>query len=129
MTATVTVVLGLPVAYWLQFSAGRMAVPVVSLVVASMFAGYLAQSYAWRTVLGSNGVVNASLERAGLIDEPVGFLIFSRTAVIIAEMHLLLPFAIIILYAAIRSIRSDLLEAAEDLGANPAVRWRRVASR
>lgn len=126
ITATVTVGVGLPIAYWLQFSAGRMATPVVSLVVASMFAGYLVRIYAWRTVLGSNGVVNTSLERIGLIDEPLGFLIFSRTAVIIAELHLALPFAIIILYAAVRPVRSDLLEAAEDLGAGPAVRWRQV---
>lgn len=124
--ASVTVGIGLPIAYWLQFGAGRLATPVVSLVVASMFAGYLVRIYAWRTVLGSNGIVNASLERVGLIDEPLGFLIFSRTAVIIAELHLSLPFAIVILYAAIRPIRSDLLEAAEDLGASSAVRWRQV---
>lgn len=126
VTASVTVGLGLPIAYWLQFSAGRWATPVVSLVVASMFAGYLVRIYAWRTVLGSNGVVNTGLERVGLIDEPLGFLIFSRTAVIIAELHLLLPFAIVILYAAIRPISADLLEAAEDLGAGPTLRWRQV---
>lgn len=126
VTASVTVGLGLPIAYWLQFSAGRWATPVVSLVVASMFAGYLVRIYAWRTVLGSNGVVNTGLERVGLIDEPLGFLIFSRTAVIIAELHLLLPFAIVILYAAIRPVRPDLLEAAEDLGAGPTLRWRQV---
>ena len=126
ITASVTVGFGLPIAYWLQFCAGRWATPVVSLVVASMFAGYLVRIYAWRTVLGSNGVVNTGLERIGLIDEPLGFLIFSRTAVIIAELHLSLPFAIVILYAAIRPIRPDLLESAEDLGAGPSVRWRRV---
>ena len=126
VTASVTVGVGLPIAYWLHFCAGRMATPVVSLVVASMFAGYLVRIYAWRTVLGSNGVVNATLESIGLIDEPLGFLIFSRTAVIIAELHLSLPFAVVILYAAIRAIRPDLLEAAEDLGAGPWVRWRQV---
>ena len=98
----------------------------MSLVVASMFAGYLVRIYAWRTVLGSNGVVNAGLERVGLVDEPLGFLIFSRTAVVIAELHLSLPFAIVILYAAIGPIRPELLEAAEDLGAGPWVRWRQV---
>jgi len=126
LTATITVAVGLPVAYWLHFSAGRWATPVLSLIVASMFAGYLVRIYAWRTVLGSNGIVNASLDRLGLVDEPVGFLIFSRTAVVIAELHLTLPFAVIILYAAIRPIRHDLLEAAEDLGAGPSLRWRRV---
>lgn len=126
LTAGVTLIVGLPVAYWLHFCAGPMATPVLSLVVASMFAGYLVRIYAWRTVLGSNGVVNATLERAGIIDEPLGFLIFNRTSVVIAELHLTLPFAIIMLYAAIRPIRSDLLEAAEDLGAGPGLRWRRV---
>jgi len=125
-TATVTVAVGLPVAYWLHFSAGRSATPVLSLIVASMFAGYLVRIYAWRTVLGSRGIVNSSLESVGAIDEPLGFLIFSRTAVIIAELHLTLPFAVVILYAAIRPIRNELLEAAEDLGASPSIRWRRV---
>ena len=126
IVATVTVAVGLPVAYWLNFSAGRWATPVISLVVASMFAGYLVRIYAWRTVLGTNGVVNAGLSGSGLIDEPLGFLIFSRAAVTIAELHLMLPFAIVMLYAAIRPIRPDHLEAAEDLGSSPATRWRRL---
>jgi len=126
IVATLTAAIGLPVAYWLHFSAGRWATPVLSLIVASMFAGYLVRIYAWRTVLGTNGVVNSSLERLGLIDEPLGFLIFSRTSVTIAELHLMLPFAVVMLFAAIRPIRSDHLEAAEDMGAGPLARWRRV---
>lgn len=126
LTATIAVGIGLPIAYWLHFSAGRWAIPVVSLIIASMFAGYLVRIYAWRTVLGSRGVVNSSLESLGLIEEPLQYLIFSRTAVIIAELHLLLPFAVIILYAAVRPIRPDFLEAAEDLGAGPWTRWTRV---
>ncbi len=126
IVATVTVAVGMPVAYWLHFSAGRWATPVISLVVASMFAGYLVRIYAWRTVLGTNGVINSGLSGSGLIDEPLGFLIFSRAAVTIAELHLMLPFAIVMLYAAIRPIRLDHLEAAEDLGSSPSIRWRRL---
>lgn len=126
IVATTTVIVGLPVSYWLHFSAGRWATPVISLVVASMFAGYLVRIYAWRTVLGTNGVINSTLQGVGAADEPLSFLIFSRTAVTIAELHLMLPFAIIMLYAAIRPIRHDHLEAAEDLGSSPYVRWRRV---
>ena len=126
IVATITVLVGLPVAYWLHFSAGRWATPVISLVVASMFAGYLVRIYAWRTVLGTNGVINSSLQSIGVADEPLGFLIFSRTAVTIAELHLMLPFAIVMLFAAIRPIRHDHLEAAEDLGSTPLTRWRRV---
>jgi spermidine/putrescine transport system permease protein len=125
-TATVTVIVGIAIAYWLHFCAGRLATPVLSLVVASMFAGYLVRIYAWRTVLGTNGVVNATLADVGVIDEPLGFLIFSRFAVVVAELHLALPFAVVMLYAAIRPLRPELLEAAEVLGATAWVRWRRV---
>lgn len=126
MVSTLAVALGLAIAYWLHFSAGRLAMPVLSLVIASMFAGYLVRIYAWRTVLGSNGIINSGLEWAGLIDEPLEFLIFNRLAVVVAELHLTLPLAVIILYAAIRPIRTDLMWAAEDLGARPWQRWRSV---
>lgn len=126
LTSTIAVVLGLLVAYWLHFSAGRLALPVLALAVASMFAGYLVRIYAWRTVLGANGVINGSLAEVGLIDEPLGFLIFNRAAVVIAELHLTLPFAIVMAYAAIRPISLDLMWAGEDLGATPLTRWRSV---
>lgn len=126
ITATVTVTIGLAIAYWLHFCAGRLATPVLSLVVASMFAGYLVRIYAWRTVLGTNGVVNSTLVDVGIIEDPLGFLIFSRFAVVIAELHLALPFAVVMLYAAIRPLRPELLEAAEVLGATASIRWRKV---
>lgn len=124
ITASISVVIGLIVAYWLHFAAGQLATPVLALIIASMFAGYLVRIYAWRTVLGSNGVLNESLDRLGFIDEPLGFLLFNRFSVAVAEVHLTLPLAVVILYAAIRPIRTDLLWAAEDLGATPVVRWR-----
>lgn len=126
VVSSLAVVIGLAVAHWLHFSAGRLATPVLSLVVASMFASYLVRIYAWRSVLGSNGIVNTTLERVGLIDEPLGFLIFNRLAVVLAGLHITLPLAILILYAAIRPIRADDLWAAEDLGSNPVTRWRLV---
>jgi spermidine/putrescine transport system permease protein len=126
ITASVTVAVGMAIAYWLHFCAGRLATPVLSLIVASMFAGYLVRIYAWRTVLGTNGVVNSTLVDIGVVDEPLGFLIFSRFAVIIAELHLALPFAVVMLYAAIRPLRPEVLEAAEVLGATAGVRWRKV---
>lgn len=126
LISSLAVTIGLGVAYWLHFSAGRLATPVLSLVAASMFASYLVRIYAWRTVLGSNGIVNSTLERIGLIDEPLGFLIFNRLAVVLAGLHLTLPLAILILYAAIRPIRTDDMWAAEDLGATPLTRWRFV---
>ena len=71
LAAVVTVALALPIAYWLRYGAGRWRLSVLFLIIASMFASYLVRIYAWRTILGTNGVINTGLERLGLIDQPL----------------------------------------------------------
>lgn len=125
-TAAAAVAIGLPVAYWLRFRAGRLELPFLFLIVASMFAGYLVRIYAWRTILGQSGVLNSGLEKLGIIDQPLGFLVFNRFAVIVALLHIGLPYVILVLYASFRPLEQRHLDAAQDLGANAPVRWRRV---
>jgi len=125
-TAAVTVAVGLPIAYWLRRSAGRLRIPVLFLIIASMFASYLVRIYAWRTVLGANGLINNGLQRLGLIDEPLDFLLYSRFAVAVALVHIFLPYVVLVLYAAMGPLGAGLLEAAQDLGAGSRTLWRRV---
>jgi spermidine/putrescine transport system permease protein len=126
LTAATTVIVGLPIAYWLRFVARRSRLAVLFLITASMFASYLVRIYAWRTVLGSRGLVNSSLERAGLIDEPLGFLLYSRFAVVVALVHIFLPYVVLVLFAGMGPVSDGLLESARDLGANASLLWRRV---
>ena len=118
--------IGIPVAYWIRYHAGRFELLVLLLVIAALFASYLVRIYAWRTMLGTDGVINSGLESIGLIDHPLGFLVFSRFAIVVAIVHILLPFVILILYAAFRPIEPRYFEASEDLGAGSLQRWRRV---
>jgi spermidine/putrescine transport system permease protein len=126
LAAVFSVVLALPVAYWLRYASGRWRMVVLFLITASMFASYLVRIYAWRTMLGEHGVVNSALKSIGLIDHPLGFLIFNRFAVTIALVHIFLPYAVLVLFAGFQPIRPGLLEAAQDLGAGAWLRWRRV---
>lgn len=125
-TAVVTVAVALPIAYWLRRSARRLRIPVLFLIIASMFASYLVRIYAWRTVLGSNGLINDGLRRLGLIDEPLEFLIYSRFAVTVALVHIFLPYVVLVIYAAMAPLGAGLFEAAQDLGASSRTLWRRV---
>jgi spermidine/putrescine transport system permease protein len=124
--ACATLVLGVPVAYWLRYVAGRAQVPILVMIAGILLASYLVRIFAWRTVLGESGVLNGALISLGIIDEPLGFLLFSRVAVIIAETHVLLPFVIVTFFGALRPLSSEYLETAQDLGANAFMRWRRV---
>jgi len=124
--ATATVLAGLPIAYWLRFLAGRLRYPVLFLLTATMFASYLVRIYAWRTLLGADGIVNSALERLGLIHHPLSFLVFSRFAVTVALAHIFLPIVVLTLYAGLRPLEPSYLEVAQDLGAGGCRRWWKV---
>jgi spermidine/putrescine transport system permease protein len=122
----ICVTLGIPVAYWLRYQAGRWELPVLFLVVTAMFASYLVRIFAWRTMLGDNGIVNRALLDIGVIGEPLSFLLYSRFALVVAIVHIMLPWVILIMYAGFRPLEPRYLEAARDLGAGAITRWRRV---
>lgn len=126
LVGVVCLMIGIPFAYWVRYHAGRMQQLILLLVIAALFASYLVRIYAWRTMLGTDGVINSGLESLGLLDQPLGFLVFSRFAIVVAIVHILLPFVILILYAGFRPLEPRYLEASEDLGAGMIERWRRV---
>jgi spermidine/putrescine transport system permease protein len=126
LSAAVSVAVALPIAYWLRYAAGRWRVFVLFLITATLFASYLVRIYAWRSILGGNGLLNDGLERLGLIDHPLGFLLYSRFAITVALVHIFLPYVVLVLYAGFAPMSPALLESAQDLGANALVRWRRV---
>jgi spermidine/putrescine transport system permease protein len=125
-TAAATVVVGLPIAFWIRFAAGRWQTPALFLFTATLLASYLVRIYAWRTMLGTNGLLNTALLDLGVTRHPLGFLLFNRIAVTVALVHIFLPYVVLVLFAALRSIPAELLEVADDLGARPLVIWRRV---
>lgn len=115
-TAALSVTLSFPVAWYIAYRTRSNA--ILYAVLLSWFSSYLVRIYAWRTILGTSGLINTTLIQSGIIDEPLGFLIFSRTAVIVTLVHLFVPFTLLLLLSALRNVRTDYLEAARDLGAS-----------
>ena len=99
---------------------------ILFLVLLSLFAAYIVRIYAWRTLLGSDGIVNRALEGLGLIDHPLSFLLYTRFAVILTLINVSLPFAVVPLYASLTGIDPELVSVAQSLGATPAQAFRRV---
>lgn len=119
-TAAASVVGGYAIAYYVVFDASRNGRLVFMLVVVSMLASYLARVYAWRTLMGSHGIVNTMLQSFGLTSQPIEGLLFSRLAVILAEVNLYMPVAALICFASLAGVPREVHEAARDLGAGPA---------
>ena len=118
ITAAICVVVGFAFACLVRFRAGRFADAMVMAVLVTLFGGYLVKVYAWKTILGADGILNQALIALGVVNAPVAWLLFSRPAVVITLVHFLLPLAILPLYATLRNVAPATLEAARDLGAN-----------
>jgi spermidine/putrescine transport system permease protein len=119
VTALLTVAVGFIYAFIARFKLPRYADLLIFVVLITMFGGYLMKIYAWKTILGNEGVLNTALMSAGLISEPVSALLYSPGAVVVTLLHFGLPFAVLPIYAAMRGIRDIEIEAARDLGATP----------
>ncbi len=126
ITAGICVLASYPVAYALTFKYKRLQDFALYLILISLFSSYLVRVYAWKTILGTNGLINQILISLKLIDQPVTFLLYSPTSVIITLVFILIPFTVLPVFSSLQNINVDLLEAARDLGANSAQTFFRV---
>ncbi|WP_211254149.1 ABC transporter permease [Paraburkholderia nodosa] len=110
-------VLGYPVAWLLTRVKGKTAFLVTACILIPMWTSVLVRSYAWIVLLQRNGIVNDLLLGTGLIDEPLK-LIYNQGAVIMAMVHVLLPYMILPVYGALKAIPVDLSRASSNLGAS-----------
>ncbi len=109
--------LGFPLAYFLSFRQLRYKNLLYQLVIIPLWVSYLVRAYAWKTILGSGGVLNALLMSTHVVSHPVSFLLYSPFAVILTLTHIYTPFAFLPIYASLEHIPRPLIEAAGDLGA------------
>jgi spermidine/putrescine transport system permease protein len=118
--------LGYPLAYYLSFRAARKKELLYQMVIIPLWVSYLVRAYAWKTILGSEGVLNTLLQYLHLIRHPVEFLLYSPFAVVLTLTHIYTPFTFLPIYASLEHIPRSLVEASQDLGASPAKTFWRV---
>ncbi len=127
MAATLlTVVLAYPMAYFLAFHVHRNKLVWLIIITLPFWTSYLLRVFAWRVILGYEGVINSGLMEIGLIAEPLNVLLYSRTAVIITLAHAWAAFALLPIYVSLEKIDKSVLEASADLGEGPVMRFFRV---
>jgi spermidine/putrescine transport system permease protein len=129
IAASVTVcslLLGYPLAYYLSFHAGARKELLYQLVIVPLWVSYLVRGYAWKTILGSEGVLNGFLQYLHITHGPVEFLLYSPFAVVLVLTHIYTPFVFLPIYAALEHIPRPLVEASQDLGAGSAQTFLRV---
>src|SRR5246127_4724099 len=111
--------LGYPLAYFLSFHAPKRKDLLYQLVIIPLWASYLVRGYAWKTILGSDGVLNGLLQYLHITRHPVEFFLYSPFAVVLPLTHIYTPFTFLPIYASLEHVPRNLIEASHDLGAGP----------
>lgn len=123
---TATVLLAYPIAYFVAFRVTSHKIIWLVLITVPFWTSYLLRVFSWKVILGYNGVINSALKWIGLIDQPLQFLLYNPTAVVISLAHAWAPVAILPIFVSLEKIDRSLLEAATDLGDGPVARFLRV---
>ncbi|MDP6135277.1 MAG: ABC transporter permease [Arenicellales bacterium] len=121
-----TVLLAYPTAYFIAFKVKTNKLVWLILITVPFWTSYLLRVFAWKVVLGFNGVINSGLMTLGIIEAPLDFILYNPTAVVITLAHAWAAFAILPIYVSLEKIDRSLLEAAADLGEGPVMSFLRV---
>ena len=114
-------ILAYPLAYLLAFKVRRHRDLLYLAVIIPLWVSYVVRAYAWKIILGQQGILNGLLLSLGIIHEPLSVLLYSRWAVVVALTHIYTPFALMPIFAVLEAIPPSLREASQDLYAD---RWR-----
>ncbi|CDN49550.1 ABC transporter permease [Neorhizobium galegae] len=125
LTTFICLVLGYPVALQLARGASAFRALGYALVLSPLLVGIVIRSYGWTILLGNNGIINRTLTGWGLIDGPLP-LMYNALGIIIALVHVFLPFMILPIMSAIQGIDPSLEAAARSLGASKVTSFRRI---
>ena len=117
--------LGYPLAYAAHAAPKGWSVVILALVVLPFWTSVLVRAYAWLVLLQRTGVINQFLQSLGIVSEPLA-LVHNTFGTVVATVHILLPFMVLPLYAAMQKIPADLMQAGASLGASPSHAFWRI---
>ena len=116
IVGVLSVILAFPFAYAISLGPlRRHAELFLFAVLVSLFSAYVVRIYAWRTLLGRNGIINETFGVVGL--GPYDFLLFNQPAVVLTLVNVLVPMAVLPIYSSLAQVDPALIEAARDAGA------------
>ena len=120
LTWGVSLLLGFTVAYFLAFHVRSASMQTVLFVVCTIpfWTSNVIRMISWVPLLGRNGLVNQALLGAGVVKQPVEWLLFSEFSVVLAFVHLYTMFMLVPIFNSMMRIDRALLEAADDAGAS-----------
>ena len=108
----ITVVISFPLAYFINFivQKAKHKQTIYMMAIIPLWVSYIMRAYAWKIILGTNGVLNSFLMWLGVTDHPLDVFLYSNVSVIIARVHIYTPYVVMPIYTALEQIPRNLIE-------------------
>lgn len=113
----ICVLIGAPEAYILRRMREPWRSSFILVVIGPLLVSVVARTLGWALLLGGNGLIPLALHRLGLTSSPVS-LMFTETGVVIALVHVLVPFMVLSVWASLARMDPATERAAQSLGAS-----------
>lgn len=127
LVTLIDAVIALPIGFFIGQYGGRYRTLLTTLVILPLWSSYLVRVFAWKVILGYNGVLNSALLSLGILKEPSQIFLYNQFSTTLTFAHVWLPFMILPVITAFERLPTDLLEASADLNARPLTTFRRIA--
>lgn len=125
VTTVICLLMGYPMAYWMAGRSPGVRNALLLLMMLPFWTNFVVRTYAWRFIFARTGIINQALTAIGLIDEPLT-LLYTEGAVILGLVYGWVVGMVLPCYASLVGLDQSLLEAAQDLYANPIRTFLRV---
>jgi spermidine/putrescine transport system permease protein len=118
-TTLISLAVSYPIAYFLSLQPTGRKVVLALLLFLPFWTSYVVRTFVWLPILGTTGAINQLLLLLGLIDEPIGWLLYNEGTVYLGLVYVYTLFMTLPIFLSIEQIDPRLIEAASDLGARP----------
>lgn len=121
LVSVAALMLAYPFAYWLVLRCRwpSLRTWLYMAVIAPLWVSYLLRAYIWKTILGTEGILNSFLMWSGLTDAPSDIFLYNQFAMVLTLTYIFIPFMVMPIYTALERIPPNLAEASADLGMGP----------
>jgi spermidine/putrescine transport system permease protein len=118
LVSVAALLLAYPLAYFLVFEvrSPRLRLAIYMATVVPLWVSYLLRAYTWKTILGSEGVINSFLVWSGVLAEPTDLFLYNQFSMVLTLTYIYIPFMVMPIYTSLEKIPRSLIEASKDLG-------------
>ncbi len=110
-----------PLTYFLarQLRNKRLRAVLYMAVIVPLWVSYLLRAYTWKTILGSEGILNSFLVWIGILDQPTDIFLYNQFSMVVTLVYIYIPFMVMPIYTSLEKIPASMIEASKDLGVGP----------